>query len=275
MLLMKSAAGAGGRGSLRRSGVAGFGMALGIALGSLATEASAHPLGMYIYRDANDKLSMIFPWNNYWPIKYRVPPFAGYLDADYPYEEALFDRPSANLFRTHVGAKIEIVISEMAPGFWLRNHTDINLAYHEPGEHFVIGTTGSGFLTFPWWHLDESDPAFIPGQESYAASFYLRDITGLHTDSDVYTFTVYPNEGFCPADLTTTAIPTQPGYGIPDQMLTSDDFFYFIIGFSEGNWIVADLTSTAVAGTPGYGVPDGLINGDDFFYYIGLYALGC
>jgi hypothetical protein len=38
---------------------------------------------------------------------------------------------------------------------------------------------------------------------------------------------------------------------------------------------VADLTTGAVPGQPGYGVPDGVLNNDDFFYYLSLFAAGC
>lgn len=36
-----------------------------------------------------------------------------------------------------------------------------------------------------------------------------------------------------------------------------------------------DLTTTAVPGTPGYGVPNGVLNNDDFFYYLAIFAAGC
>ncbi len=37
----------------------------------------------------------------------------------------------------------------------------------------------------------------------------------------------------------------------------------------------ADLTTTAIPGTPGYGVPNGIVNNDDFFYYLTIFAAGC
>ena len=79
----------------------------------------------------------------------------------------------------------------------------------------------------------------------------------------------------CPPDLTTTAIPGSPGYGVPNGTLNNDDFFYFLAAFASGNIAVADLTTTAVAGSPGYGVPNGVLNNDDFFYYLTLFAAGC
>ena len=45
--------------------------------------------------------------------------------------------------------------------------------------------------------------------------------------------------------------------------------------FGAGNLAVADLTTGAVPGQAGYGVPDGVLSGDDFFFYLDLYAAGC
>ncbi len=79
----------------------------------------------------------------------------------------------------------------------------------------------------------------------------------------------------CQPDLTTGAVPGQPGYGVPNGTLNNDDFFYYLSQFAAGNLVVADLTTGAVAGQPGYGVPNGVINNDDFFFYLSLFAAGC
>ncbi|MCB9840113.1 MAG: hypothetical protein H6809_00495 [Phycisphaeraceae bacterium] len=79
----------------------------------------------------------------------------------------------------------------------------------------------------------------------------------------------------CGADLTTTALAGAPGYGVPDGIVSSDDFFYYLTEFGAGNLAVADLTTGAVPGQAGYGVPDGVLSGDDFFFYLDLYAAGC
>lgn len=251
-----------------------LGFVAGLAACVLALPAAGHPLGQYIYRDENDKLVMVFPYQNYWPLTMRIPPYAGVMDNNYPFEEALGDRPTQGLYRTHPGSKLEMVLVDLSPGFWVRDPLDITVAIHNPGETMTVGVTGTAFLTFPYWHLDEDDPQFIPNQESYQATYYLRDINGVHGDSDVYTFHVYPSEGYCPADMTTTAVVGAPGYGIPNQTLSSDDFFYYLIQFVNGHW-TADLTHSALPGSFGYGVPDGFINNDDFFYYTALYVLGC
>mgnify|MGYP001203513439 CR=1 FL=1 len=79
----------------------------------------------------------------------------------------------------------------------------------------------------------------------------------------------------CAPDITSGAIPGQPGYGVPNGVLSNDDFFAFLIEFTGGNLAIADLTSTAVVGAPGYGIPDGQINNDDFFYYLTIFSAGC
>ncbi len=79
----------------------------------------------------------------------------------------------------------------------------------------------------------------------------------------------------CAPDLTTGAIPGQPGYGVPNGILNNDDFFYYLSQFAAGNLAVADLTTGAISGQPGYGVPNGIINNDDFFYYLTIFAAGC
>jgi len=95
-----------------------------------------------------------------------------------------------------------------------------------------------------------------------------------------FMFVYIPAEGFgagptCRPDLTTTAIPGTPGYGVPNGTLNNDDFFYYLSQFAASNIAVADLTTTAIPGSPGYGVPNGVINNDDFFFYLTAFAAGC
>ena len=94
-----------------------------------------------------------------------------------------------------------------------------------------------------------------------------------------FMFAYIPFEGLgvapsCEPDLTTGAVPGQPGYGVPNGTLNNDDFFYYLTIFSQ-NDPAADLTTGAVPGQSGYGVPNGVINNDDFFYYLTIFSLGC
>lgn len=79
----------------------------------------------------------------------------------------------------------------------------------------------------------------------------------------------------CRPDLTTTAIPGQTGYGVPNGIVNNDDFFYYLSQFAAGHAAVADLTTTAIPGQPGYGVPNGVVNNDDFFFYLAIFSQGC
>ncbi|MEZ6235765.1 MAG: FG-GAP-like repeat-containing protein [Phycisphaerales bacterium] len=85
---------------------------------------------------------------------------------------------------------------------------------------------------------------------------------------------VYRNDA-CHADLTTGAIAGQPGFGVPNGVLNSDDFFYFLDRFAAGDAQIADMTTSAIPGQAGHGVANGVVNNDDFFYYLGLFAAGC
>ncbi|MEZ6235368.1 MAG: GC-type dockerin domain-anchored protein [Phycisphaerales bacterium] len=79
----------------------------------------------------------------------------------------------------------------------------------------------------------------------------------------------------CPADVTGSAIPGQPGYGTPDGQITPDDFFYYLDQFTLANLPVCDLTANALPTDPCYGRADGVLNNDDFFYFLAQYAAGC
>ncbi len=79
----------------------------------------------------------------------------------------------------------------------------------------------------------------------------------------------------CAPDLTASNLPGTFGYGQPNGVLNSSDFFYFLSAYSAGNTAVADVTTFAVPGSAGHGAPNGIINNDDFFYYLTAYAAGC
>lgn len=79
----------------------------------------------------------------------------------------------------------------------------------------------------------------------------------------------------CAPDLTASNLPGSVGFGQPNGVLNSSDFFYFLSAYGAGNVAVADVTTFAVPGSAGYGVSNGVINTDDFFYYLTSYAGGC
>ncbi len=101
---------------------------------------------------------------------------------------------------------------------------------------------------------------------------YLVRVSGFNGASGEYTMHIRMQ---CPADLTTSAIAGQAGYGIPNGTLNNDDFFYYLSQFASGNASIADMTTNAIPGSAGYGQPNGQINNDDFFYYLSKFAGGC
>jgi hypothetical protein len=79
----------------------------------------------------------------------------------------------------------------------------------------------------------------------------------------------------CPADLSSSSDPNDPGYGLPDGNADSADFFYYLDQFVGGNVSVADLTGSSDPNDPMYGVPDGMVDAADFFYFLDLFVQGC
>ena len=79
----------------------------------------------------------------------------------------------------------------------------------------------------------------------------------------------------CPPDLTAGSVAGQAGYGVPNGVVSNEDFFYFLAQFSAGNTAVADMTTSAIPGGAGYAQPNGVINNEDFFYYLSIFAQGC
>ncbi|MEZ6234804.1 MAG: GC-type dockerin domain-anchored protein [Phycisphaerales bacterium] len=79
----------------------------------------------------------------------------------------------------------------------------------------------------------------------------------------------------CLPDLTSSAVASDPGYGVPDGRVNNDDFFYYLGQFAAGNAAVCDLTDGSVLGQPGYGTPDGVLNASDFFYFVDFFVRGC
>ncbi len=81
----------------------------------------------------------------------------------------------------------------------------------------------------------------------------------------------------CTADVTTQGAGVgDPGYGVPDGLVTAADVNYYINFWVAGDLAVADLTTQgAGVGDPGYGVPDGLVTAADVNYYINFWVAGC
>ncbi|MFG0326558.1 MAG: choice-of-anchor tandem repeat NxxGxxAF-containing protein [Phycisphaerales bacterium JB037] len=79
----------------------------------------------------------------------------------------------------------------------------------------------------------------------------------------------------CPADLTSSSDPNDPGYGEPDGDLDANDFFFYLDAFVARDLGVCDLTGLSDSNDPTYGIPDGDCDADDFFFYLDLFVAGC
>ena len=80
--------------------------------------------------------------------------------------------------------------------------------------------------------------------------------------------------GACLADLTGSADPNSPAFGVPDGIVDANDFFFYLGLFGAGD-LAADLTGSIDPNDPGFGVPDGTLDANDFFFYLDLFAQGC
>jgi len=78
------------------------------------------------------------------------------------------------------------------------------------------------------------------------------------------------------ADVTTQGAGAgDPGFGVPDRLITGADINYYVNAWVAGDLGIADLTTTGAAiGDPGYGVPDGAITGADINYYVNAWVAG-
>jgi hypothetical protein len=72
----------------------------------------------------------------------------------------------------------------------------------------------------------------------------------------------------CPADLTGSAAPRDPMWGMPDGVVDGNDYTYFLAQYERGNLLVTDLTgSNDPKELSLYGAPDGRLTADDVLYY--------
>ncbi len=78
----------------------------------------------------------------------------------------------------------------------------------------------------------------------------------------------------CPGDLTGSSNPNDPSYGVPNDIVDADDFFFYLDLFVSGD-PAADLTGSSNPQDPAYGIPNGVIDADDFFFYLDLFVQGC
>ncbi len=153
----------------------------------LAATATAHPYGWRVGQTLDGNLTIDFLWERSHLLDDQIPGFAGLADRGLAFEEFPVDNPPMNLFTLDPGGDIELVVVSFDDAIYLRDDKNLSVGIREPGESWSIGKTGTSFLSSPWWHLDTSDPDYTY-QGLWSASFMLRDTSGIHGDSQTYTF---------------------------------------------------------------------------------------
>lgn len=78
----------------------------------------------------------------------------------------------------------------------------------------------------------------------------------------------------CPADMTGSDDPSDPGFGIPDEVVNQIDFFYYHRMYQAGD-PSADFTSSEERTDPAYGIPDGIVDPMDLAYFLDRFDEGC
>jgi len=78
----------------------------------------------------------------------------------------------------------------------------------------------------------------------------------------------------CVADLTGSLNPTNPAFGVPDGIVDTEDFFYFITLFANGQ-PSSDVSGSTNPNSAAYGNCDGNIDSADFFYYLDQFNTPC
>ncbi len=144
------------------------------------------------------------------------------------------------------------------------------------GTNYWIVVYNTGAVSLSW---KASSPAQLPtGIATHYGSLFSTN-TGpnppITNSSIMCSYSVDADIAGCRGDLSGSSDPNDAGYGVPDNMVDSADFFYFLDQFVGGNVAVADLSSSTDPNDPGYGVPDGLLDASDFFYYLDLFVQGC
>ncbi len=154
-----------------------------------ASAAIAHPYGWRVGQTIDGDLTVDFLWGMSHHLNDSIPGLPGIADRDLGFEEFPVDNPPMNLYTLDPGGKIELVIDGFDDALFLRDDKDPMTGLHDPGGSLAIGSSGTGFLTRPWWHLDTTHPDYTY-QGLWSASFHLRDSNGIHGDSETYTFTM-------------------------------------------------------------------------------------
>jgi len=129
------------------------------------------------------------------PLRPRLTNVPGLADDGLSFEEIVSDphEPHAAPHRTPItlGSKVQVVFTSFDPGVYAVNPLDMSTILNTPGESVALGTGGSDFDKTVIFGADTAAPGFDPQMHQHHLSFYLRDTTGVHSDSQVYTLALH------------------------------------------------------------------------------------
>ncbi len=134
-------------------------------------------------------------------------------------------------------------------------------------EHVAAGLD-AGVLRFT---LGSLQPATQGGDVNYPI-WYTRENGLAQLDGLIAKLEVRVRVGSA-ADLTGSGDPNDPGYGVPNGAVDSDDFFFFLDLFASGD-ARADLTGSSNPNDPSYGQANCTIDADDFFFFLDAFVEG-
>lgn len=78
----------------------------------------------------------------------------------------------------------------------------------------------------------------------------------------------------CPADLTTSSDPDDPGFGVPDGVVNTQDILYYTTLHNALD-PAADLTTTNDPEEPAFAIPDGIVDPADLQFFLDRFSEGC
>lgn len=166
-----------------------------------ATTASAHPHGYLVsLGDSHggghheNMLQINFDWMMAHTMHMPMFGLPGLSEDMLSFEEIIAD-PNDPHYHDGIipiaeGTKIQAVFTRFDAGVSVYDPFDLSLQLNTPGVTFLIGTGGSDFNRKIIWNLDPSAPGFNAAAGVWTAEFYIRDTSGLHDDSQVYTMSL-------------------------------------------------------------------------------------
>ena len=243
-----------------------------LGLAGVCPRALAHEGSFIVYRSGAGELKILYAWSLPTYLDEELDGYRG--DAfRVDVERLILPNVSLDQYPVAQGSQIYLeVVDSVSPKLYYRDGGNVQNVIFGTNRLYV-GEGGTLWNKFVWIHADQFHPVWPWQAFEWWVDLRVIDATNTHTPSQVYRMRI-ALEHFCPADYTNTAIPGSSGYGVGNNVVDTEDFFYFLNQFSVGSW-QADVTTGAVPGQPGFGDPNGLVTNDDLFYYLAEDVSGC